>query len=89
MSKLLSSLLAAGSILSGCATGPQPMLAPRLIPPASLTTLDDPPPPPASGSLPDLYANHLQAMHLYWRMRASYQGLIEWLEATDEVRRRP
>lgn len=76
-------------MLPACAAGPQSMPAPTLLPPASLTTLDDPPPPPESGSLADLYGNHLESMHLYWRMRANYQALIEWLEATNEVRRRP
>jgi len=85
MRRLTLCLLFACLILAGCATGPMPTPAPRLYPPALLTTLPEPPPAPASGALEDLYRNHLEAMALYWQLRDRYQGLVEWLKATGAL----
>lgn len=62
-------LLIAALMLTGCASGMQPIAASPRPCPASLTT-DCPLPPPAkSGSLPDLLNNHIEAMELYAQCR--------------------
>lgn len=79
--------LIAASMLAACASGPQPMLAPRLLPPASLTQLpSEELPPPTSGRLPDLLANHVETARLYHQLRERFTGLVQWLEATDALR---
>lgn len=60
-------------------------MAPRLIPPARLTTL--PPeqlPEPTSNHLDDLVENHVISAGLYHQTRERLKGLAEWIEKTDK-----
>jgi len=71
--------------LTACAAGGQPTTAPRLIPPASLTTL--PPeqlPEPASDNLDDLVENHVISAGLYHLARERLKGMVEWIEKTNK-----
>lgn len=79
--------LIVASMLTACAAGVQPTTAPLLIPPAHLTEpAPETLPEPASGHLDDLLANHIETAGIYHRMRARFQGLIDWLEKTRELR---
>ncbi|OHC68622.1 MAG: hypothetical protein A3H93_09165 [Rhodocyclales bacterium RIFCSPLOWO2_02_FULL_63_24] len=74
-------------MLTACAAGAPPIAAPALIPPAHLT--EPPPatlPEPASDHLDDLLLNHIETAGLYHRTRERFQGLINWLEKTHELR---
>lgn len=73
--------------MTACAVGAPPIAAPVLIPPAHLTEPSPPTlPEPASGHLDDLLVNHIETAGIYHRMRERFQGLIEWLEKTRELR---
>lgn len=77
--------LYAALTLASCASGPPPIAAPRLLPPASLTA---PPsatlPEPASPLLPDLLENHIATAGMYHRLRERFNALVQWLETTSK-----
>lgn len=85
MSKRILPLLIVALTLTACAAGGQQTMAPRLIPPASLTTL--PPeqlPEPTSNHLDDLTENHVISAGLYHLARERLKGLVEWIEKTNK-----
>lgn len=86
MRKPILWLTLAASMLTACASGPVPMQAPKLLPPA--THLEPCPPlsPPESGALTDLLTNHILTAKAYHQCRDRHQALLDWLEATDALR---
>ena len=74
MPALLSAL-----ILTGCASGAQPMPdVSKRSPPPNLTTPCPDLPPPRSARGPDLLVNHVETAALYHDCRARQKALADW-----------
>ncbi len=79
MLKPILLLLIAVSILTACSSGPPPM--PAVLPSLPAADMQPAPelPPPASGSLPDLLTNHVDAMLAYHQLAQHQANLVRWL----------
>lgn len=81
-------LTLACSLLSACASGPQPTLvqiAPqvqpiKVPPPPNLTRAPQSLPPPASGLMPDLERNHREVAQAFHQLAAQLCGLLQTME---------
>lgn len=74
-------------MLTGCASGPQPMLAPsppRLAPP-NLTTPCQELAQPSSGQLMELLANHIEVAQQYQLCRERHRALSEWAQPPPRI----
>jgi len=86
MRKAILLLTIAASMLTACASGPVPMQAPKLLPPEASRAACPPLPLLESGALTDLLTNHILTAKAYHQCRDRHQALLDWLEATDELR---
>lgn len=76
------------SMLTGCASGPQPVVASYPTPPARLTALEPlPPAAPESGRPEDLLENHARWANALHRSRQNHESLIRWLDAVRNATR--
>ena len=84
MHKRIRLPLIVASMISACASGPPPIKAPKLLPPASLTELPaERLPLPQSPGLDDLLQNHIETARQYHRLRQQLRGLVEWMVSTE------
>lgn len=87
MRKPMLPILTAVLTIAACASGPQPTKEPEL--PASQTDMQtclEELPVPLSGAMTDLLNNHIAVAKAYHQCKDRHNGLVRWLEKTDEVR---
>ncbi|WP_293766369.1 hypothetical protein [uncultured Aquitalea sp.] len=82
MSKSTLIPLLAVLMLTACASGNPPTLAPTLTVPANLTAKCPDLPLLQSGSLNDLLSNHIQVAKAYHECRNHHNDLADWLKKT-------
>lgn len=83
MRKTILPLLIAAWMMTGCASGTPPTLAPILLPPQNLMQPCPRLTTPASGAMTDLLTNHLMTARAYHQCRDRLQGLVDWLNSTE------
>lgn len=83
-------LFSAALILTACASGAPRTPAPMLTPPETDMQPCQALQQPVSGQINDLLSNHIAVAKAYHQCRDRHQGLINWLEKTDDaLRQRP
>jgi hypothetical protein len=72
--------------MTACASGPPPTSVPTLSLPEAELQMCPVLPAPQSSRLTDLLTNHIAVAAMYHQCRDRHSGLVQWLEATHEVR---